>query len=153
MPPEKPLLVGGGVTRRGVLSKQPVTGVRGGRAPATGLQAAAEKMSEKELERHMLRHIRDIKKLGIPFLKFHAWGPHAQKAEEGFPDYVLVSRRAMAYRELKRQDKDPTPAQRQWLDMLTALGVDAGVWKPLDWLTGRVGAELNALAGIGGGHG
>jgi hypothetical protein len=62
---------------------------------------------------------------------------------------VLSGKCGVIFRELKRQDGKPTKAQQAWLDALTTAGMDAGVYRPSDLLTGRLAAELAALAGIG----
>ena len=53
------------------------------------------------------------------------------------------------FRELKKQRGKVTADQQEWLDALTADGMDADVWRPSDLLSGRVARELAALAGMG----
>jgi hypothetical protein len=67
----------------------------------------------------------------------------------GFPDLVIAGHRVV-YRELKRQTENPTKAQREWIAALEAAGADVGVWRPSDWLSGKVQRELAALAGLRG---
>jgi len=64
----------------------------------------------------------------------------------GFPDLVIAGR-WVKYVELKRQKENPTRAQREWIAALEAAGADVGVWRPADWLDGRVRWELARLAG------
>lgn len=47
---------------------------------------------------------------------------------------------------MKREDKDPTPAQAKWLARLAGGGGDAGVWRPSDLYSGRIGRELAAIS-------
>lgn len=66
-------------------------------------------------------------------------------SEPGFPDLVIVGRSGLLYRELKRETGKVTPEQHAWLDALDAVGQDAGVWRPSDWLSGRVTEQLAAV--------
>ncbi len=70
----------------------------------------------------------------------------SRKSSPGWPDSVIAGPHGVLVRELKRQREDPTPAQRQWLDDLAATGVNAGVWRPLDWIDGTISRELARLA-------
>jgi hypothetical protein len=79
-------------------------------------------------------------------LAYHTFD--SRRSASGFPDFVCVGPRGVLYRELKRQDKKPTPKQQEWLDALSAAGEDAGVWRPYDYLSHRVARELAALAGL-----
>lgn len=64
----------------------------------------------------------------------------------GWPDLVLVHppRRAVLYRELKRDKGKLRPEQERWRDALVAAGADWALWTPSDLeeiaetLTGRV---------------
>lgn len=94
--------------------------------------------------------IRDIRACGIPFLAYHPWRQHAKRAAEGWPDWALLSRKGFMIRELKREGEKPKPEQREWLEMFRAVGVDADVWYPSDWYSGRIARELCDLAGLGG---
>lgn len=53
----------------------------------------------------------------------------------GWPDLVLAHPRwgVLAARELKADRGRLTAAQRRWLQVLAACGVDVGVWRPRDW--------------------
>ena len=70
---------------------------------------------------------------------------NSKRSPAGFPDLVIAGRKVL-YRELKTQKGVVSPAQREWLDALTAAGQDAGVWRPEDWLSGRIERELRAAA-------
>src|ERR1035441_3225792 len=74
---------------------------------------------------------------------------NSEKSPSGFPDLVIAGR-WVVYRELKRQTEKPTKTQREWIAALEAAGADVGVWRPSDWLSGRVQSELAALAGLRG---
>jgi len=49
------------------------------------------------------------------------------------------------WRELKPAGGQPRGPQSQWLHWLSEVGQDAGVWRPADWHTGRIAAELEVL--------
>ena len=73
-------------------------------------------------------------------LVFH---PHfSVGSESGWPDLVLVRRRDRRFmlRELKSDAGVLRPRQRAVLDLLSAVGLDAGVWRPGDM--GRIAEEL-----------
>jgi hypothetical protein len=79
----------------------------------------------------------------------------SRRAHDGWPDWTIARKAGIPgpeprviVRELKREGKDPTPAQQDWLDALKAGGVDADVWRPSDLLSGRIARELAALAGL-----
>jgi hypothetical protein len=110
-----------------------------------GRQAIAGKMSEAELERRIRRIVRDLRKAGFPLLGYHTHD--SRKSPEGFPDWVYASIHGHIFRELKREHEKPAAAQEEWLMILQAGGADAGVWRPSDLVSGRIGRELAVLAG------
>jgi len=57
----------------------------------------------------------------------------SRRSNPGFPDLVLVGEHGVAFRELKSPKGRITPEQRYWLQILTAAGQDAMVWRPDDW--------------------
>lgn len=68
----------------------------------------------------------------------------SRRSNAGWPDLALVhpDRARFMVRELKTMRGRVTPEQREWLDGLTAAGVDAGVWRPMDLLNETVLREL-----------
>lgn len=104
----------------------------------TNAQAViAKAMREAELE----ENIRQMcKALGLR--RYHT--NRSDRSPTGFPDDVIVGT-GVIFRELKRYSKDPTHEQREWLDALTEAGQDADVWRPQDWMSGRIEDELRAL--------
>ena len=95
----------------------------------------ARKMPERELQEEVRKA---VKKLGG--LYYHTW--NSQHSPDGFPDCVIVLHGRVLVRELKRENQEPTAKQRQWLDALTAAGMDVAVWRPSDWYAGRIAQEL-----------
>lgn len=61
----------------------------------------------------------------------------------GWPDLAMVhgSGRFMV-RELKAEAGRLSDGQEEWLRLLDAAGVDAGVWRPSDLLSGKIESEL-----------
>jgi hypothetical protein len=100
---------------------------------------AAMVMSEDQVARAVAQM---VKQLGL--LGYHTFD--SRRSASGFPDWLIVGPGGVIFRELKRQNKNPTRAQQAWLDALTAAGADAGTWRPSDLLSGRIARELNALA-------
>jgi hypothetical protein len=73
-------------------------------------------------------------------LAFHVrW---SMGSDAGFPDLVLLRRRdrRLLFRELKTDAGKVSPRQAAVLELMTACGLDAAVWRPAD-LT-RIGEEL-----------
>lgn len=114
----------------------------------SGRDRIAAAMSEAELQSKITSGTRRepgmCKQLGLTW--YHT--RDSRGSDQGWPDLVIGGGRSgrVIFRELKREGKDPTPAQRAWLGILTAAGLDAGVWRPSDLLSGRVARELAALA-------
>lgn len=102
---------------------------------------AAAAMSEADVERAVARN---AKQLGL--LAYHT--RMSKGSPHGWCDWVLAGPGGVLFRELKRQSESPTPAQQAWLDALASHGLDAGVWRPSDLLSGRLGQEMAALAGM-----
>lgn len=107
-------------------------------AVAPARQAALDAMSEKDFQAGVL-------KLALFHgfkLRYHTHD--SRRSAPGFPDLVLVNPRTgrVLWRELKTNKGRVSPEQQEWLDGLTACGMDAGVWRPNDLDDGRVLAEL-----------
>lgn len=97
----------------------------------------ARGMSESELLAHVVRMAREL-----GWIVYHAW--RSDHSEAGFPDLVCLRRMPdrVLVAELKREGKDPTPAQLTWLGYFEAVGVPAYVWRPGDWVDGSIEAVL-----------
>lgn len=69
----------------------------------------------------------------------------SRRSSPGFPDLVLVhvEQKRVIYRELKTQIGRIRPEQKTWLANLTAVGVDAGIWRPIDWFNQTIAGQLD----------
>lgn len=81
----------------------------------------------------------------LPQLKVQHNGD-SRRAHPDWPDWVIGGPHGVLFRELKREGRKPTRGQQAWLDLLAATGHDAGVWRPSDRLSGRIGRELAKIA-------
>jgi hypothetical protein len=84
---------------------------------------------------------------GQKLLKFHPYGPGGYAA--GYPDWTILGPHGLLLRELKREGKDPTVEQQEWLEAFRNIGLDADVWRPRDLLSGRIAQELTAISALG----
>jgi len=68
----------------------------------------------------------------------------SRRSEPGFPDLVLTRGGRLIFAELKKEGEYPTKEQRKWLLQLDKVAnnwnesVDAYVWYPSDWLSGKI---------------
>lgn len=109
----------------------------------------AMRMSEDELLRNVLEL---CSYLGITTAHFrparteHGWRTAVQGDGKGFPDLVLVGGRRLAFRELKSARGQLDADQRRWRDYLLDAGQDWALWRPAEWSSGAIPAELKALS-------
>lgn len=95
-------------------------------------------MTEAELE----RAVRDL----LGYYRLFGYHPHdSRRSEPGWPDWVIVGTRIL-WRELKSSTGQLRPEQRRVRDLLGAAGQDWAVWRPADLQSGRIAAELRAVA-------
>lgn len=106
------------------------------------LQALA--MSEPQLQNKI---IADAKALGVRWC-YHTW--NSQHSAAGMPDLLLLHDGRAIAAELKREGKSATAAQVAVLHQFGLLaGVEAFLWRPSDYLAGRVAAALLRLVAHG----
>ena len=98
----------------------------------------ARRMSEKDLAAQVVDTAKTLN-----LLRYHTY--RSTRSPSGFPDEVIVGPGGCLFRELKREGEKPTVAQQKWLAGLSAAGEDADVWRPSDWYTGRILAEMTML--------
>ncbi|MGL3804705.1 VRR-NUC domain-containing protein [Paeniglutamicibacter sp. R2-26] len=99
--------------------------------------------SEKEFQDQV---VEAAKALG--WLVYHTHD--SRRSEPGFPDLVLVHERkkTVLYRELKTQKGKASVDQEKWLRVLSAVGSDAGLWRPEQWLSRQIHSELSGGARV-----
>lgn len=101
------------------------------------------KMSEREL----LDNVRKMAHL-LGWRTYHTH--NSQRSESGFTDLVLVKsgegtgpfRGRVLFRELKTEAGRLTPPQHEWIEALRRANADVAVWRPADWVSGRIKEEL-----------
>lgn len=82
------------------------------------------------------------KQLGIE--RYHTYD--SRRSPSGYPDLTLAGRGGQMWRELKATKGVVSPDQQKWIGILRAGGGDADVWRPADYLSGRIARELAAIA-------
>ncbi|GAB3156427.1 hypothetical protein GCM10027258_62850 [Amycolatopsis stemonae] len=110
------------------------------------IEVLAKAMSEDELEDNVIEAAKLQGWLVVHHRPARVRGDDGEdqwrtaiKGDTGFPDLVLARGGRVLLRELKRQTAKPRLDQARWLE---ELGDHGGVWRPLDWLTGRIQNEL-----------
>lgn len=103
----------------------------------------SEDRGPDSLEAHIRRLMKDLNLRG-----YHTHD--SRRSPDGYPDWTIVGQRGVLFRELKREGKDPTGKQQEWLDDLAAAGADADVWRPSDLLSGRIQREMTAISYLAG---
>ncbi|MFG1776639.1 VRR-NUC domain-containing protein [Micromonospora sp. NPDC049048] len=98
----------------------------------------AEVMTEAEL----MSLVRDLAtRIGLRCYHTH----DSRRSDAGWPDLAIVGRRLLL-RELKTETGRVRPEQQEWIDDLGRAGADVDVWRPSDWRSGRIAAELTEAA-------
>lgn len=92
-------------------------------------------------ERDFQRSVVDLCRL-LGLWHFHV--ADSRRCPPGWPDLVIIGRRAVIYRELKTERGRLRPEQAEVGQMLTSAGQDWTIWRPRDLASGRVLAELRA---------
>ena len=100
----------------------------------------AAAMSEAELQEQVRVA---CKQLGL--YHYHPWT--SVRSEPGWPDSVIIGRKVI-YRELKSEYGRPTPDQTRVGYLLTAAGQSWRLWRPSDWYSGAIAAELAEVAAV-----
>jgi len=90
--------------------------------------------SESEFQTHVMTL---AKSLGYT-QQYHTHD--SRRSQAGFPDLVLIHNRTkkLMFVELKAQAGRVSPAQESWLNDLRLGGQVAEVWRPSDWVSGRI---------------
>lgn len=98
----------------------------------------AEVLGRRERYGILMAHFR-------PALTKNGYRTAVEGDGKGWLDITAVGTRLLV-RELKTESGSTTPEQRMWIAAWESAGVDVGIWKPHDLLSGRVDAELAAIA-------
>lgn len=70
----------------------------------------------------------------------------SRRSNAGWPDLAIIRADELLLRELKSERGAVRPEQRTWLDALAQVRrVSVGVWRPADWLDGRIEQELRGI--------
>lgn len=99
-------------------------------------------------ERQLLEAVRNYAQL-LGWLCYHTYD--SRRSEPGFPDLVLVRGGRLIFAELKAEGKYPSRGQKKWLAELGDVArysmgnVAVEVWRPSDWLAGRIEEKLRWL--------
>ena len=114
------------------------------RVLSAGQMAIAKAMKEDRGKGSLDYHVRDIlKDLGL-------WGFHpliSIGSRKGWPDWTFIGKWIM-YRELKTETGKLRPDQELVRDLILEAGGDWALWRPSDYLSGRIAHELAELAGL-----
>lgn len=103
-------------------------------------QQLAREMSERELA----RKVEDMATwLGWKHFSIKDTKNPAVRTSKGFPDFLAIKGERLIVVEFKRQGKDVTPEQLEWLDAFLQTGAGIYLWKPLDWFDGTIERELS----------
>lgn len=69
------------------------------------------------------------------------WRTPVQADGKGWPDLVLVRDRVL-YRELKSARGTLSVEQQDWAKSLRKAGADYDIWRPNEWVSGKIEQEL-----------
>lgn len=83
----------------------------------------------------------------VQLAKAHGWMCYhtfdSRRSEPGWPDLAMVHpERGFILRELKAEKGRTSPDQNKWLHALIEADQDAAIWRPRDWINGRIQREL-----------
>ncbi|MEU7802736.1 hypothetical protein AB0B10_26090 [Micromonospora arborensis] len=106
-----------------------------------------EDMSEDELKVNVLDACK-LLRLRVahfrPARTEKGWRTPVEGDGAGFLDLVIVGVDVL-YRELKSREGRIEPDQQLWIDDLKAAGANVDVWRPVDWMSGRIQRELTVI--------
>lgn len=75
----------------------------------------------------------------------NGWRTPVEANAAGFPDLTLIRDRIL-FAELKSDRGVLSVAQEVWIDAIDRAGVEAHVWRPDDWTSGRIETHLRRRA-------
>lgn len=103
--------------------------------------AMPEDRGPDSLEAHVRKYIADLGLFG-----YHPRNSKGSAA--GWPDWVIIGRADILYRELKSESGTVTPEQRHVGELITRAGGNWAVWRPRDLLDHTIARELEDLAAV-----
>ena len=103
--------------------------------------AMPEDRGPDSLDAHVRRLMADLGLFG-----YHTRNSKGSAA--GWPDWVIIGRGGILYRELKAEHGSLSPEQRHVGELIRQAGGNCPVWRPRDLLAGSIGRELADLAAI-----
>src|SRR5260370_35736931 len=114
---------------------------------AAGFQPLPQRMDERDFQQVIVAL---AEKLGlsvfwIPSMARTNIGKVAKTAK-GWLDLSIGGPGGMLFREIKSRDGEIRAEQQLWLWLHAKAGHNAGIWRPDDWESGRIRAELEAIA-------
>ena len=121
-----------------LLSEDPDRGIGSDSVRTRGYEHPVLQWSEKEFQSSVIEVAE-----ALGWLVYH---PHdSRRSAPGFPDLVMVHERhgQVLYRELKTEKGKASKDQERWLGVLAAVGSDAGLWRPSDWVSGLIQRVLS----------
>ena len=118
-----------------------MTGRRTVSAHRTLAAAMPEDRGPDSLEAYVRKVIADLGLFG-----YHPRNSKGSAA--GWPDWVIVGRGGILYRELKSEAGSLSPEQRHVGELITRAGGNWAVWRPTQRLDGTIARELASLAAV-----
>jgi hypothetical protein len=97
------------------------------------------KPSEKELQENVIAMARQL-----GWMVYHPYD--SRRSTPGYPDLTLCKGRRLIMAELKTATGKVSAHQQEWIDALGQIDgqLTVVVWRPDDWLDGRIEQELRA---------
>lgn len=96
-------------------------------------------MTENELMENIRETCKPLLLVFHPHDSRRCWGP-------GYPDLTIIGVRGAIWRECKDADGQLDGDQKRWKYRLKAAGLDWGLWRPADWYSQKIHAELEEIA-------
>ena len=101
-------------------------------------------MSEDELRDSVIR----LAEL-LGYRVYHVTDVHGKLrswTSVGFPDLVLCGNGSLLFAELKAHKGAMSNEQKAWSRLLQWAGREVRLWRPADWISGRIERELRDAA-------
>jgi hypothetical protein len=103
--------------------------------------AMPEDRGPGSLDAHVRRLMTDLGLFG-----YHP--RNSKGSQAGWPDWVIIGRAGILYRELKTESGTVSPEQRHVGELITRAGGNWAVWRPRHLFDGTIGRELASVAAV-----